>query len=150
MKNKIVFILLIALMSFFLVLNNCTILSERWTITWDNISVGAAADNHLEIVNKTNETISTVKYIIGNIPPSDWNSGSSLGIIPAYSSALYSVGTSGQNITTPNVGEQVIWIKVSADAWGQSQLFAQDSFIYESGGEHKWVATIWKDTANNK
>jgi hypothetical protein len=150
MRNKIVLISVIFTIML-LTLNNCSILSERWTITWDNISAGgAAANNHLEIDNKTTETISSVKYIVSSNPPSDseWTNAISIGTIPAYSGALYSIGTSGQDISIPNPSDHIIWIKVAANAYGQSQLFAQSSFLYEAGGEQKWVATIWKDSAN--
>ena len=146
MKSKFLIILLITILTFFMVFSNCSIITDRWAIEWDNYSTGAAAASpNLKIYNNTDEIITSVKYYVGDNPPSDWSNQARLtGNIPPSTSITYSIGTSGASITLPSGGNNTIWIKVAADNYFQSQLFAQDGFLYESG-DHLWIATIHKE-----
>ena len=138
MKSKILIILVISILAFFMVFSNCSIITDRWNIEWHQAN--PTGTRSLQIFNKTNETISSIKYYVGDIPPSDWTSGGTTiyGSINPGQSTLYRVDP-GQSISADD--GDVVWIRVAASDWNQSQLFAVDGFTSEAGDV--WQALIY-------
>lgn len=138
MKIKII-ILICLIMSLFII-SNCTIITNRWQIEWNDVDLGGV-DNYLIIENKTGETIDTVKYYVGDNPPSSWDN------IAASGDSV----RSGSSIEIDIINDieatqgETVWLRVSADAWYASKLFAVDGFVYETGTTDAWEAVIYNE-----
>jgi hypothetical protein len=140
MKSKIIFILMISILAIFLVFSSCTIISDRWVIEWHNTK-NTPATRSITIFNKTDETISSIKFFVGDKVSSDWSTVTSVSTyLGVNQSVKFDIGTGSEDISA--VAGDTIWIKVAAEGWSQSQLFAVDGFVSELQDE--WQAHIYK------
>ena len=125
---------------------NCTIITDRWVIDWDDNDSGGGTQNTLTIDNNTGEEIDRILYHIGDRPPTSWDSANSLSdtVLNGFSRTFTLGNTNDKDIEVAD-GETV-WIRVSAEnQWYSSKLFAVDGFTYESGFNDCWVAYVYKE-----
>lgn len=140
MKSKKILVLIIAVISLLMIFSNCNIISDRWVIEWHNTK-NLPATRSLTIFNKTDETISSIKFYVGDKTTSDWSTVTSVSTyLGVNQSVKFDIGTGSEDIKA-SPGD-TIWVKVAADGWSQSQLFAVDAFVSETQDE--WQAQIYK------
>ena len=135
-------LLIIGLLFFIMLLSNCTIVFDRWAIDWDDDD--SVNNSSITIDNVTGETIDTIKFFVDDFPPSNWDNVSPENeTIDGNSSKTFTIGPSGKDIDADD--GDTIWMRVSADEWYASKLFATDGFTFGTAENDTWNATIYKE-----
>ena len=135
--KKIIF-LLITILFVLLFFTECTIIFNRWAIDWDDDD--SVHEGTLTIDNQTGEVIDSIKFYVNDFPPTDWYNVNEEGsTINSNRSETFSMSELGA------INGDVVWIRVAADEWYASKLFAIDGFSFGSTEDDTWIATIYKE-----